>query len=190
MSFQQVEQTTKCQLPIRGLRAAVGGGHTEPRGAMKKCGGRADLVDVLASGASRAREGFLEILGSNAERFHSLEQLAGAAHRNMEGEFELLQEICSDHRHGSLPNAPEKWRHTGYSRNLRSPHCGKSDRSRDDLLGKTGSGWRVAGISLSRWRDRRLQIPVGRIMPPSWDIFFIGFGRNNRIYRGFADSRR
>ena len=42
---------------------------------MKKCGGRADLIDVLASGASRAREGFLEILGSHAERFHSLEQL-------------------------------------------------------------------------------------------------------------------
>ena len=42
---------------------------------MKKCGGRADLVDVLASGATRAREGFLEILGSHAERFHSLEQL-------------------------------------------------------------------------------------------------------------------
>ena len=30
---------------------------------------------MLASGPSRAREGFLEVLGSNAERFHSVEQL-------------------------------------------------------------------------------------------------------------------
>jgi galactose mutarotase-like enzyme len=42
---------------------------------VKKCGGGADLVDVLATGASRAREGLFEILAPHAERFQSFEQL-------------------------------------------------------------------------------------------------------------------
>jgi hypothetical protein len=74
-ALEQVQQTAKCQLPILGLRAAVGGGHAETRRTMKECGGRADFVDVLASRTSRPRERFLEVLGANAKRFHSVDQL-------------------------------------------------------------------------------------------------------------------
>lgn len=41
---------------------------------------RAHLVDVLAAGAPRSREAFLQILGTNAQVFHSLEQLIATAH--------------------------------------------------------------------------------------------------------------
>jgi len=75
MALEQVQQTAKCQQAILGLRAAVGRRHAETRRTMQKCGGRADFVDVLASGTSRSRERFLEVFGPNAKRFHSVKEL-------------------------------------------------------------------------------------------------------------------
>jgi hypothetical protein len=80
LPFEQIKQPAQGQMSILRLRAAVRGSDGKARGAMANGRCRAHLVDVLASGASRAREALLKVLAANAQGIHSVEQWVAPAH--------------------------------------------------------------------------------------------------------------
>jgi hypothetical protein len=78
--FESSKKAFKSKLPINGLRAIVRSGDREAGWNVTNRGRRTDLVDVLTARTAGSRKAFLQILRTDSESVHSLEEVTSASH--------------------------------------------------------------------------------------------------------------